>query len=119
MGPYQDKTAPDYSEPGGGWRWVTGEPWGGYTHWYPRQPDNDGNVHDPDGENVLEFDAKLGNLWNDFPVHLLIGGYIVEYEPPFFTGSPSIAQLLLVPNPVVGGQNSTGQVVLSQLAGPG
>jgi len=25
-GAYQDRTAPDFSEPAGGWRWVTGEP---------------------------------------------------------------------------------------------
>jgi hypothetical protein len=38
LGGYQDATQPDYSEPAGGWRWVTGEPWipiwGG-----PNQPD--------------------------------------------------------------------------------
>ena len=26
IGLYQDRTAPDFSEPAGGWRWVTGEP---------------------------------------------------------------------------------------------
>ena len=30
LGGYQDTSTPDYREPGGGWRWVTGEPWG-YT----------------------------------------------------------------------------------------
>lgn len=32
LGGYQDRTAPDYSEPAGGWRWVTGETWS-YTNW--------------------------------------------------------------------------------------
>src|SRR5438270_9119201 len=27
IGGYQDRLAPDYSEPLGGWRWLTGEPW--------------------------------------------------------------------------------------------
>ncbi|MCH2149861.1 MAG: hypothetical protein MK095_10565, partial [Phycisphaerales bacterium] len=31
-GGYQDPAAPDYSEPAGGWRWVTGEPFN-YTNW--------------------------------------------------------------------------------------
>src|SRR5436190_1664463 len=38
MGTYQDKTAPDYHEPDAGWRWVTGEPWGAYTHWSSGRP---------------------------------------------------------------------------------
>lgn len=33
IGGYQDLNDPDYSEPGGGWKWVTGEPMD-YTHWY-------------------------------------------------------------------------------------
>src|SRR5207247_1453618 len=37
VGGYQDQTAPDYSEPAGGWRWVTGEPWS-YTNWHAREP---------------------------------------------------------------------------------
>jgi len=32
LGAYQDHNAPDYSEPAGGWRWVTGEPWV-FTSW--------------------------------------------------------------------------------------
>jgi len=27
LGAFQDSAAPDYEEPAGGWRWVTGEPW--------------------------------------------------------------------------------------------
>jgi hypothetical protein len=32
LGASQDLAAPDSSEPAGGWRWVTGEPWG-FTAW--------------------------------------------------------------------------------------
>ena len=34
LGGYQDLAAADYSEPGGGWRWVTGEEWS-FTSWRP------------------------------------------------------------------------------------
>lgn len=124
IGAYQDRTAPDYREPGGGWRWVTGEPFGPYTHWYPGQPDNDGNVWS-NGENALEFDAKLGNWWNDYPEAIPIHGYLVEYESPVAatpapTPAPATsAQLVLFPNPALGGQPALGQVVLSQPAAAG
>jgi hypothetical protein len=39
IGAYQDHRVPDYKEPAGGWRWVTGEPWG-YTCWYEGEPNN-------------------------------------------------------------------------------
>ena len=34
LGGYQDHAAADYSEPAGGWRWVTNEPWA-FTAWRP------------------------------------------------------------------------------------
>jgi hypothetical protein len=112
-GAYQDTSAPDYREPDGGWRWVTGEPFV-YTNWYPRQPDNDGS-----GENVLEFDAKLGNLWNDFPDWRPVSGYLVEFEPLTPPAGGSTAQVVVSPTSVVGGQTAVGQVILTQPAGPG
>jgi hypothetical protein len=78
FGGYQDKTAPDYSEPAGGWRWVTGEPWN-YTDWNPGEPNN---TMDGD-ETYLHF---LGNgHWNDYP-GAGPQGYVCEYEsyPPLF-----------------------------------
>ena len=59
IGGYQDLTAPDYSEPAGGWRWVTGEPWS-YENWGINEPDNFGG-----GESVLEFSIVHDGLWND------------------------------------------------------
>src|SRR5438034_10728326 len=41
LGGYQDGSAPDYLEPRGGWRWVTGEPWS-YTAWEAGEPNNYG-----------------------------------------------------------------------------
>jgi len=80
LGGYQDTTAPDYSEPSGGWRWVTGEPWQ-YTAWYPGEPNENQQV----GENYLDTD---GYGWNDTDLYtdgrrgdVPIQGYLVEYEP--------------------------------------
>jgi len=75
LGGYQDRTASDYSEPAGGWRWVTGEPWS-YTFWSSGQPSNFLNV-----EDYLNFYTSDGG-WNDAANLGSIGvpGYVVEYE---------------------------------------
>ncbi len=39
IGAYQDTSAPDYSEPAGGWRWVTGEPWA-FESWNLGEPND-------------------------------------------------------------------------------
>ena len=39
LGGYQDHSAPDYAEPAGGWRWVTGEPW--FSAWMNPEPNGD------------------------------------------------------------------------------
>ncbi len=57
LGGYQDVNAPDYSEPSGGWRWVTGEPWV-YQSWGWNEPNNySGNEHWLHGRDT----------WNDAP----------------------------------------------------
>ena len=53
----QDFEASDFSEPAGGWRWVTGEPWS-YDRWSPSNP-SDSNA----GEDYLEIIPSEG--WND------------------------------------------------------
>jgi hypothetical protein len=46
LGGFQDRTAPDFHEPAGGWRWVTGEPWI-FTAWRPDgQPTNVTGLND-------------------------------------------------------------------------
>ena len=43
LGAFQDHSAPTYSEPAGGWRWVTGESWN-FTSWRPDgQPHGNGD----------------------------------------------------------------------------
>lgn len=77
IGGYQDCTAPGYSEPGGGWRWVTDEPFA-YTNWAPNQPDNGWGT----GEDYMGF-FGWGNdktsKWNDARNVEPILGYLVEY----------------------------------------
>jgi hypothetical protein len=110
LGGYQDRGAPDYREPAGGWRWVTGEPWV-YTSWHPNQPDNN-NGGTP--EHVLETTGS--GAWNDFPEGFARSAYLVEYEPP---AQPGAARIGILPNPVVGGQTTVGLVTLDRPAGPG
>jgi hypothetical protein len=57
LGGYQDPGASDYSEPSGGWRWVTGEPMA-YMNWGPGLPDNCCS-----GESVLQY--PNASYWND------------------------------------------------------
>jgi hypothetical protein len=74
FGAYQDRAAADYSEPRGGWRWITGEPWA-YTDWGSREPNNLGGIED----YVNLFPT---GHWNDCPNDDGHGyGYIVEFEP--------------------------------------
>ena len=58
IGGFQDISAPDFTEPAGGWRWVTGETWN-YTRWASIEPNNQGGA-----ENWLHFGDNSG-LWND------------------------------------------------------
>ena len=66
VGGYQDRSAASYSEPGGGWRWVTDEPFT-WTSWAsPNSPSNS-----PNGPCVCEDYMSIGNwgpgfaVWND------------------------------------------------------
>ena len=79
-GGYQDKTAPDYTEPSGGWRWVTGEAFS-YTNWAPGEPNSALE------EYLMFHNASNSFTWNDGSNSTYgISGYLVEYE-----GAPSPA----------------------------
>jgi len=69
LGGFQDKNSPNYSEPSGGWTWVTGETWN-FTLWHPRgEPNNSG------GGVTEEFLAMDNGGWND-----MNGEYLAHYS---------------------------------------
>ena len=69
LGGFQDLSATDYSEPAGGWRWITGEPWA-FTAWQGGEPNNGASAC---CENKLMFwrfeGAIWNNRWNDVAEH--------------------------------------------------
>lgn len=112
LGSYQDTEAPDYTEPDGGWRWVTGEYWDQTAYeswgWRPRsvgdlEPNNGcyGSCPEPDEDALHYFyngrDPK-GPYWNDVEMDRAnIYGYVIE-EGGFTNGDvvPEPATLLLL-----------------------
>ena len=89
IGGFQDRTSPSYSEPGGGWSWVTGEPFV-FTNWVNipccNEPGNTGGNEDNLG---LSNSPDRVGMWFDvndsarFP-------YVVE------SAAPEPASLLLI-----------------------
>jgi hypothetical protein len=70
--------APGSPEPGGGFAWVTNEPFL-FTAWIGGEPNNSGNT-----ENRAHFyglGAIRGSAWNDITDTVPILGYVVEWEP--------------------------------------
>ncbi|MCP3916598.1 MAG: hypothetical protein GY711_13660, partial [bacterium] len=74
IGGFQDVNDPNYSEPTGGWKWVTGEPFT-YTNWQTGEPNDN-----PAGENWIEMFAS--GVWNDITSpNGSTSSYIIEWEP--------------------------------------
>ena len=70
IGAFQNTSSPSYSEPNGGWEWVTGEPWG-YTAWSGGEPNENGSEN-----HVLTWFHDASG-WND---HVNgAGRYFIEY----------------------------------------
>ncbi|MBX7075529.1 MAG: hypothetical protein K1X71_20500 [Pirellulales bacterium] len=90
IGLFQDTTAPDFSEPAGGWRWVTGETFD-YANWWPGEP-NDLNGH----EDAAHTDAAM--WWNDLNPRFNDPYFYVEYEP---IPEPAAIQLLVLATTLV------------------
>ena len=80
IGAWQDHNSPTYSEPAGGWTWVTGEPWV-FTAWFtPGEPNNYNGI-----EDFCALDHNLP-VWNDIhDAWSISAGLIVEYEPTTLT----------------------------------
>jgi hypothetical protein len=66
------------TEPGGGWRWVTGEAFV-YTSWGANEPNNSGGA-----ESHLAMDNRYAWRWNDNTSSIsgIINGYILEVPEP-------------------------------------
>jgi hypothetical protein len=61
IGVFQDTNAEDYSEPSGGWQWLSGET-SDYSNWNGGGPDN-GGVVDAPAEEYAHY--CCGGAWND------------------------------------------------------
>ena len=68
-------------EPGGGWRWVTGELFV-YQSWASREPNNQGN------ENAIQINQAGLGTWNDENGGNRYG-YILEIEPIVLSSQPA------------------------------
>ena len=77
LGGFHDTSDPNYSEPAGGWAWITGEPFT-FTNWFPGEPNNTSASGGP--EDYLEMFAS--GEWNDAEDnHFNTHQYLVEWEP--------------------------------------
>ncbi len=81
LGGFQDHGSPSYFEPGGGWTWVTGEPWG-FATWEPGQPDNAFGSEDYLNWNHAGFGMSSWNDGTDNHNSIAITGYLVEFDLP-------------------------------------
>jgi hypothetical protein len=90
IGAYQDRNDPSYSEPSGGWKWITGEPWG-YANWFPGEPNNAGGSEDY--IHLASYDGGSSIIWNDYPNDPIpywgpnngAPGYVAEASPSINT----------------------------------
>ncbi len=76
IGLFHNTASPTYSEPSGGWEWVTGEPVT-FTNWAPGEPNNISGSGGP--EDHCEM---FGNgQWNDAELnHVFTSQYLIEYS---------------------------------------
>ena len=74
IGAYQDPSTPGFTEPAGGWRWVTGEDWD-FESWATGEPNDCCFAGDPP-EDFAELHA--GGDWNDHEDGFAIP-FLVEY----------------------------------------
>ncbi len=79
LGAYQDRSVPDYSEPFGGWRWVTGEAMG-YQAW--SHGGSEANYPGADFLALAHREFEPGYFWNDMQTDYFGGRFfsIVEYS---------------------------------------
>lgn len=73
VGLFQDLQSPNYSEPAGGWSWVSGQP-ATFIDWAPGQPDDDPDEH----VAVLVETAQGEGVIGDLPADVTQYGYTVR-----------------------------------------
>ena len=91
LGGYQDRTAADYAEPAGGWRWVTGEAWS-FAAWGVNDPSNTGGSQDYLAFSGQTSQEPIGPYWNDLQDD-------VRDDPNGYAGIPSFIVEYNVPSP--------------------
>ena len=77
IGLFQDFDDPDYSEPAGGWKWISGAPVS-YTNWAPNSG-GEPNDNYPGGERWAAMHIWAEGLWADYPDGAGLRG-IIELE---------------------------------------
>ena len=82
IGLYQNFDSPDYSEPAGGWEWVTGEPVV-YSNWAPEEPNNTDQgyfVHMTDANGACTEGDDICGTWDDANIsgNLQSAFYVLE-----------------------------------------
>ena len=81
LGGFQNPNSPSYSEPGGGWEWVNGEPFT-FAPWRSGEPSNSFG-----GEDAIEAVPQGGEeqsyVWNDSNMNQTTHGFWVEYPTAF------------------------------------
>jgi hypothetical protein len=101
LGGFQNMNSPQYFEPGGGWEWVTGEPFN-FVTWTQGEPND-----------TLMAEHFLGywpaDQWNDYiPNDAGVAAYVIEFD----TGTTSVGS-----NYCISVVNSTGAA--STISGSG
>lgn len=81
IGGFQNTSSGSFSEPAGGWEWVTGEPMV-YTNWNAGvpEPNNTGINGAEDFMEIIENVAGVAYGWNDADPLAHGGGFIVEFD---------------------------------------
>ncbi len=78
IGGFHNTASASYSEPDGGWEWITGEPFT-YTNWLPGEPNNTGAFGAEDYLELLQGFAG-SDSWNDAAQMEHPAGYVVEFS---------------------------------------
>jgi hypothetical protein len=83
LGAFQDFLSSDYSEPNGGWRWVTNEPWNfaAWATWLPNNAEGTQHYLHYYGDPYVINPVAPGPTWDDAPLQSsAIRSYMIEWD---------------------------------------